>query len=50
LAEPGLDFAGYFLVLGGLVSSRIHELLIIGQKLIINHSASPNSQCPIAPV
>jgi hypothetical protein len=47
LAEPDLDFSGYFLVLGGLVSS--HELLVISQKLMINYSTSPKSQGPIVP-
>src|SRR4028118_2221461 len=30
-------------------AASIHELLIIGQKLIIKQSASPNGQCPSAP-
>jgi len=47
LAEPDLDFSRYFLVLGGLVGS--HELLVISQKLMINHSTSPKNQGPIVP-
>ncbi|MEG4351596.1 hypothetical protein QUA74_17815 [Microcoleus sp. LAD1_D3] len=61
MAEPDLDFSGYFLVLGGLVNSQqstvsshqsavmSDELLMISQKLTIDHSASPKGQGPIGP-